>query len=46
MTTRCISAPDYGYALEYGTRFCKRAGVDVAFDVPKWFTNSPGGEYY
>jgi len=46
MTTRCTSAPDYVYALEYGTRYCKRAGVAVKFDIPQWFLESPGGAYY
>jgi hypothetical protein len=46
LTTRCVSAPDYGYALEYGVTFCKRAGVDVEFEIPQWFLNSPGGAWY
>lgn len=46
LPTRCVSAPDTAYAVEYGKSFCKRAGVDVEFELPAWYLETPGGQYY
>jgi hypothetical protein len=29
LMTVCKSAPDIAYAMEFGRRWCKKAGVDV-----------------
>jgi hypothetical protein len=43
----CVSAPDLGYAIEYGHSFCARAGYHkVNLTLPQWFLDSEGGAWY
>lgn len=48
LLTVCKSAPDIAYAMEFGQRWCKKAGIDVTgtLVLPEEYLNVTAKEYY
>ena len=48
LITACESAPDVAYAVEFGQRWCAKAGVDVSntLVLPADYTEGVAKEYF
>ncbi len=41
----CVSAPDAAYAIEYGTRYCAKAGVEIDITLPTDYVAEANGYF-